>query len=56
MCLGQRCGYHRCGPRRAGVHAAQHAAGRERVSRGATAGRHVPAQRDGKSQSQCLVL
>lgn len=56
VCPGQRRGYHRRGPRRAGVHAAQHAAGGERVSRGAPAGRHVPAQRDGKNRSQCFVL
>lgn len=55
MCLGQRCGYHRRGPRGAGVYAAQHAAGGECVSGGAAAGWHVPAQRDGKSQSQCLI-
>lgn len=48
MCVGQRCGYHRCGPRGAGVYAAQHAPGRECVSCGSTAGRHVPAPRDGK--------
>lgn len=56
MCLGQRRGYHGCGPGRAGVYAAQHAAGGECVPRGATAGRHVPAQRDGKNQSQCFIL
>lgn len=38
VCLGQWCGYHRCGPRRAGVYAAQHAAGRECVSCSAAAG------------------
>lgn len=54
MCafVGKRCGYHRRGPGGAGVHAAQHAAGRERVSGGPPAGRHVPTQRNGKSQSQ----
>lgn len=56
VCLGQRCGYHGCGPRRVGVYAAQHATGRECVSRGSTAGRHVPASRDGKNQSRCMFF
>lgn len=54
MCVpaGERCGYHRCGPRGACVYAAQHAAGGECVPGGPTTRRHVPAQRDGKNQSQ----
>lgn len=38
------------------MYAAQHATGRECVSRGSTAGRHVPAPRDGKNQSWCLFF
>ena len=51
VCVGKRCGYHRAGPGGAGVYAAQHKAGGECVVGGPTAGRHVPAQRDGKNPS-----
>lgn len=54
VCLGQRRGHLRCGPRRVSVYAAQHTAGRECVSCGATTGRYVPAPRDGKNLSQLL--
>lgn len=56
MCLGQRHRRHRREPGRAGVHAAQHPAGRGRVSGGAPAGGHVPTPRDGKNHSARSVV
>lgn len=56
MCLDQRHRRHRREPGRTGVYAAQHPAGRERVSGGAPAGRHVPTPRDGKNHSPRSVV
>lgn len=56
MCLGQRHGRDGRQPGRAGVYAAQHTPGRECVSGGAPAGRHVPAPGDGKNPSPCVCV
>lgn len=56
MCLGQRHGRDGGQPGRAGVYAAQHTPGRECVSGGAPAGRHVPAPGDGKNRPPRSVV
>lgn len=56
MCVGQQHGRHGREPGRTGVYAAQHTTGRECVSGGATAGRHVPTPGDGKNHSPCSLV
>lgn len=55
MCIwiGKLCGYHRGGPGGVSVHAPKHSSRRDCVPGGFTAGWDVPAQRNGKNQSQC---
>lgn len=52
VCIGEWCRYHRIGPRGVGLYAPQYSSGRDRLSGGLTAGRHVPAQRNGKNRTK----